>query len=170
MDFYNAKIELMKLADKLFVCTPKVITNDVDLEGKFDFIGADVHGAASFSPQESMEIENLNYQRDEQGRGYFSTFLTIVIQCGVYLGYVEKNKEIKDLKRQLADWKNICDMHNRESTRLNLNQMPKGNLEDEIVKLREENLNLKRSIQEQGIYERVIKTMVTSLNFDKKRV
>jgi hypothetical protein len=170
MDFYNGKLELIKVAKKLFTYKLNLLTGDIDLEGKFDEIGYDIYGAASLSPKEYMERENLNYQRDEQGRDYFNTFLTLVIQFGVFLGYKEKEKEIKDLKEKLEFEKMIGGIRDREQEKLRQNQMPSGDLESEIIKLRNEVLDLKRQLQDVSIYERVIKTMVTSLNFDKKRV
>jgi len=170
MDFHTGKLELIKVAKKLFTYKLNLLTGDIDLEGKFDFIKYDIYGAASLSPKEYLEKSNLNYQRDEQGRDYFNTFLTLVIQFGVYLGYKEKEKEIKDLKEKLEFEKMINGMRDREQEKLKQNQMPSGDLESEIIKLRDEVLGLKKQLQEVGIYERVIKTMVTSLNFDKKRV
>jgi hypothetical protein len=170
MDFHTGKLELIKVAKKLFTYKLNLLTGDVDLEGKFDFIKYDIYGAASLSPKEYMEKSNLNYQCDEQGRDYFNTFLTLVIQFGVYLAYKEKDKEINDLNEKLEFEKRMGKLRDTEMNNLRQNQMPKGDLESEILKLREEVLTLKRQLQEVGIYERVIKTMVTSLNFDKKRV
>jgi hypothetical protein len=170
MDFHTGKLELIKVAKKLFTYKLNKLTGDIDLEGKFDFIKYDIYGAASLSPKEYMEKSNLNYQRDEQGRDYFSTFLTLVIQFGVYLGHKEKDKVIEDLNEKLKFEKMIGGMRDTEYEKLRQNQMPSGDLETEILNLREENLKLKQQLQDVGIYERVIRTMVTSLNFDKKRV
>ena len=170
MDFHTGKIELIKVAKKLFTYKLNLLDGDIDLGGKFDEITYHIYGAASLSPKDYMTKSNLNYQRDEQGRDYFNTFLTLVIQFGVLLGHKEKDKEIKELKDKLEFEKMIGGMKDTEMNNLRQNQMPKGDLESEILKLRNEVLTLKRQLQEVGIYERVIKTMVTSLNFDKKRV
>lgn len=101
-DFYNVKQELIKIASKLFSTTEINIKNDIDLKDFFDCIDDDdIHGIMSLSPKEQMEKENLEYNKNEQGRDFFNSFLTLVIQSGVKLGHLQKEKEILDLKDKL---------------------------------------------------------------------
>jgi hypothetical protein len=169
-DFYSIKVLLVDLAGKLFTYTPKKLTNDIDLEGKFMFVNHEIHGAASLTPQQQVELDSLNYNRDGQGRDYFNSFLTIAIQCGVYLGFQQKQKEIDEVKRSLANSERIIKLYDDEVRELKLNQMGDSDPEKEIIELRLQIRELNEKIREQAVYERVVKTMVTSLNFDKKRV
>lgn len=169
MDFYTTKENLIWLAKKLLNVKPKELNKDINLEGKFDYIGSDVHGVVGLSPQQAMEIENLNYNRDEQGRDYFSSFLTIAIQAGVKLGYLQKEKEIGEIKDRLEDEKRINKLYSEQNTKLNnelaTNVMPKGSLEDEIRNLRQENMNLKSEIHNLNYYKNMVDDIIKRVNF-----
>ena len=171
MDFYTTKENLIWLAKKLLNVKPKELNKDINLEGKFDYIGSDVHGVVGLSPQQVMEIENLNYNRDEQGRDYFSSFLTIAIQAGVKLGYLQKEKEIRELKDRLEDEKRINKLYREQNTKLNnelaTNIMPKGSLEDEIRNLRKYNMDFKSKIVELNNYKGMIDKIIKQVNFMK---
>lgn len=171
MDFYTTKQNLIWLANKLLNIEPKKLNNDVDLEGKLDYINSDVHGVMGLSPQQAMEIENLNYNRDEQGRDYFSSFLTIAIQAGVKLGYLQKEKEIKEIKDRLEDEKRINKLYSEQNIKLNnelaTNVMPKGSLEDEIRNLRKQNMDFKTEIHILNKYKGIIDKIIKQVNFLK---
>lgn len=172
MDFYETKQNLIWLAKNLLNVKPKELNKDINLEGKFDYIGSDVHGVMGLSPQEQMEIENLNYNRDEQGRDYFSSFLTIAIQAGVVLGHAQKENEINDLKDRLKDEKTINQLYNQQNFKLSnelaTNIMPKGSLENEIKSLRQENMNLKSEIYNLKNYKNMVDDIIKRVNFLKK--
>jgi hypothetical protein len=138
LDFYHIKQRLIELSAELFSYKPKSIKKDIDLKGDFDFIGVDIHGVVSFSPEEQMEAEVLNYNRDEQGRDYFSSFLTLVIQSGVFLGKQQMQEKLDDLQERLDKEKALGNLYNKSLTKLQKNQMPEGTVEQEVVKLREE--------------------------------
>ena len=141
-DFYNAKQELLKVASQLFTCNMKELEKDVETGDFFDYIRYDVYGKASLSPKQQMNKYNLEYNRDNQGRDFFNSFLTLVIQVGVKLGHIQKSDEIDKLKSELEYQKGRADerfdmlMEAREELRHH--KMPKGTLEDEIVSLRKE--------------------------------
>lgn len=169
-DLYSIKQELINLAGKLFTHKDNKLTKNINLQGKFDFISSEIYGTVGLSPQELLELENLNYQKNEQGRDYFTMFLTIAIQCGVYFGIQQKQKEIDSVTKQLEEYKHICSMYDSEVVKLQLNQMGNSEPEVEILKEREKNQALQLQIFELQRYEHAVKRMYTSLNFDVKRV
>lgn len=167
--FYNVKQNLLNLASKVFTYTNNELTSDVDLEKKFDFITSDVHGVVSYSPQQNFELGNLNYNRDEQGRDYFSTFITLAIQCGVAMGYEQKNKEISELKENLKYEKEMISMYRTDIKELRKSQLPKDNdLSEEILKLREEISKLRELNTELYTYKSAFETMEKTISFYKK--
>ncbi len=172
MEFHNVKIALIELASKLFTYNEKKLTGDVDLKGKFDYIKYDVHGAGGFSPKEQFKLGNLNYNRDEQGRDYLSSFLTLAIQCGVKLGFDQKQKEVDEIKERLERSDNIHEMYNKELSKvqkqLSENIMPKGTLEDEIRDLRKQVMELKKDNIKLSHYKNIVDTMKKSLSFVEK--
>ena len=154
---HQTKSKLRKLANQLFEITPKELTEDVELNGDFDYIKSDVHGVVSFSPKQQVTLDNLNYQRDEQGRDYFSIFLTIAVQAGVYMGFEQKQKELDEMTKNYENEreyaKEIREDYSDSIKQLRLNQMPSGELSDEIIKLREEISKLKKENQELSAYK-----------------
>jgi ERCC4-related helicase len=141
-DFYNAKQELLKIAAQLFTYEMKELEGDVEIGKLFDCITYKIYGAASFSPKEQMEKENLEYALNDQGRDFLSSFLTLVIQSGVKLGHLEKEIEIEGLKSD-RDYQKESKEHYREEwskakDELRHHRMPEGKLEDEIVSLRKQ--------------------------------
>jgi len=166
MDFYTTKQNLTKVAAKLFDYKPIDLKGDVDLEGKFDYIKYDIYGVRSFSPSQQMEKENLEYNRDEQGRDFFSSFLTLVIQAGVYLGQ-QMDKEIEDMKRELENEKKFHNYARDECKKLKRNQMGKGTVEDEVVKLRKELAERDKKIHHLEIYKNGYDRVQQQLDFWK---
>jgi len=168
MSLHVIKTDLINLASKIFNVNPKDLKTDVDLNGKFDFIDVEIHGATSFSPQQQMELENLNYNRDEQGRDYFSSFLTIAIQAGVYLGFQQKEKEIKELNHKLDFELRMSKLSDNTIIELQKNQMGKGTLEDEILKLRGELDEARKQNDKLNIYKHGFDKTQQALDFRSK--
>lgn len=170
MEFYETKQNLLKLASKLFKYQPKKLTKDVDTEGMFDHIKSDVHGVVSFSPAETMKLQNLNYQRDQQGRDYFSSFLTIAIQAGVWLGFKTKEKEIADLMDRLVSEKELRKSYGESlrsaNEKLSINVMSEGELEDEIRKLRTRIQDVENENSRLSRYKDLTHQMLSGLQFD----
>ena len=141
-DFYNVKQELLKIAAQLFTCDMKELEGDVEIGKLFDCIKYDIYGAASFGPKEQMEKYNLEYNRDDQGRDFLCSFLTLVIQAGVKLGHIMKEDEIVSLRKELEHKTEMAGGYRREYSKvkeeLRHHKMPEGQLEDEIVSLRKE--------------------------------
>ena len=168
IQLYDVKQNLLKLASKVITYTNNELTCDVDLEKKFDFIKSEVYGVVSFSPQENFELENLNYSRDDQGRDYFSTFITLAIQCGVAMGHEQKNKEISGLEKNVDEYKECIDEYFSEIKELRNKQLPKdGDLSEEIIKLRKEISELKEQNTKLSIYKSAFETMKKTIDFWK---
>lgn len=168
MHFHTIKIDLLYLASKIFNVTPKELNIDVDLKGKFDFIGVEIHGPVSFSPQQQMELENLNNNRDGQGRSYFDSFLTIAIQAGVFLGIQQKEKENKELQRKLDFELRMSKLSDERTKKLEQNQMGKGTLEDEILKLRGELDDARKQNNDLSVYKYGFDKIGEALKFREK--
>lgn len=166
MRFYDIKQELIKLAGKLFTYTPRELDGDIDLNGKFDFIDYKIVGPVSHKPQELMEKSNLDYNRDEQGRDYFNSFLTIAIQCGVYLGHEEKEKEISDLKENIEFKTSLLDSYKNLIKELKLHQMGEGDLESQIIELRNKVSEQNKTINHLMIYKNAIDKLNKSIEND----
>ena len=141
-NFYNAKQELLKIAKQLFTYEMKELEGDVNIGELFDCITYKIYGAASFGPKKQMEKANLEYSRDDQGRDFLNSFLTLVIQSGVKLGHLELEKEMEDLKSKLEYQREKADMYmdsySKQIEELRHHKMPEGTLEDEIVSLRKQ--------------------------------
>lgn len=168
IQLYDVKQNLLKIASKVITYTNNELTGDVDLEKKFDFIKSEVYGVVSFSPQENFELENLNYSRDDQGRDYFSSFITLAIQCGVAMGHEQKNKEISELKENLKTEKELKQFLFSDIKELRNNQLPKdGDLSEEIIKLRKEISELKEQNTKLSTYKSAFETMKKTIDFWK---
>lgn len=141
-NFYNVKQELLKIASQLFTYEMKELEGDVNIGELFDCITYKIYGAASFGPKEQMEKSNLEYNRDDQGRDFLNSFLTLVIQSGVKLGHLQLETEMDDLKSKLEYQKDKAKRHfdslMEAREELDNHKMPEGTLEDEIVSLRKQ--------------------------------
>jgi hypothetical protein len=164
-NFHNLKGQLMKIASQLIDYKEKDLEGDIDIGDFFDCISYHIYGAASFGPKEQMEKEVLEHNRDHSGRDFLNSFLTLVIQSGVKLGHLEKEKAFEELQEKYDSHKERTDRwldgYQKQVEDLTHKKMPEGTLEDEIVSLRkqldEEKLKNAKLQRYKGLVEDIVK-------------
>lgn len=148
MEYKKTKLNLLKVAKQLLNITEKELTSDIDLEGNFDHIDSSIFGLAGLKPRDMFKLKNLNWFRDNHGQSYFSSFLELVIQSSIKIGFdsaaKQYDKMIESYKEQLRLRKIQLKEYNDLVEMLRSKQIPEGHdLKEEVAMLRKENKKLK---------------------------
>ena len=136
---YTERKKLLKVFKQMFEpIVPKELSTDVVVGTDFDYIPYQVSGAASHSANEYLELDNLNYHRDEQGISYLDTFIKLCVQVGGTMQWEPLTKEIEILKKGKDDYFDMYIESCKERNKEKANAMPEGGIHDELRKVRQE--------------------------------
>lgn len=157
---YTERKKIMDVFNQLFKSIePKELKTDVFVGEDFDYIPYQVYGAASFSPKDYLNLENLNYSRDEQGISYLDTFIKLCIQVGGAMQYNVLSKEIKSLEIDKDYYLNMYIEMSKKYDNLRLEVMPKGDVNDELIKVRKELRDLTNEVNALRILKNKVKNL-----------
>lgn len=159
---------LMGIADNLFTLKENEVKDTIDLNGKLDWVTPVAHGIMSPSPQEQLTPDSLNWGKAEQGRSFFDVFIAIAVQCGVQMGIDSQQDKIEEYKSDVKFFKAMKNEFETENKKLLMNQMPQGDTQSEILKLREEKKQLEKKISQLEVYKTSFDKMVQTIEFFKK--
>lgn len=160
MKFLSAKTALIILAEKMFNIQPKELDDDFSIAKIFHEILPEVYGKLSYPPKDYMSKYQLDFAKNEIGRSYFSTFLSLAMQCGSQVQYDSMIRVIKELEESNEHNRTIREMYLRENTKLKLNQLPSNELSKEIVILREKINQLEKENNDLKVYKDSIEAIV----------